>query len=417
MVDKAPKPTPSPSSGPRTSTSGELVDRVSGEAKSTTPPPSGSAPKGAKYGLDGRPIQSPIYAGQVWFAPLKPGETQTRFKKTQYYKGSGMAYLQTLTNKQRVEILGKLAQIPGAYSNPKDAPTQSYLQGLASSGLVAVREEDAAAVEKLMYISDTVGEDIQDTIARFYANPKLAAQTLDMSGYIKGAKKVNLTPAAALEVELSQALLDFLDLKADKKFLNNYVETINNLEIKRGGNLTSIERQQLLFDFVQKKAIDLFKDDKSPDTMLYQRGAVGGAYNVLRKAYYDYGIPAGEKDIYKQAIDGARSRQALENALQKISVQAQVAFPALTKYFEQGLTTRESLAAYSGIYSKIYGVPESSIEISKMFPVFKGKELMSPQEWEKYLYTLPEYKKTKLYEARTFDDASAMLRNFFGGAA
>lgn len=410
MVDTKPKPTPSPSSGPRTSTSGELVDKVSGEAKTTTPPP-GKTTTGPKYGLDGRPIGSPVYSGQVWSAPLKPGETRPIYsKKTQYSKGSGMTYLQTLTNKQRIEVLSRLAQIPGAYSNEKDVPTQSYLKGLAASGLVTVRPEDAAAVEKLMYISDTVGEDIEDTISRFYRDPKLARQTLDASGLV--GKKVSLTPADALRVELTQGLMDFLDTKPDKKLADEYVDTINKLELKRGGNITQLERETLLLDFVRRKALEIFKDDKQPDSLLMQKGAVGGTFNVLRKAYDSYGVPVDDKTLYKQSIDGARSRTALENAIQKIAVQAQVAFPALTPYFQQGLTTKEALATYTGIYSKIYGVPENSIEISKMYPVFKGKELMSPEEWQKYLYTLPEFKNTKLYQQRSFNDAQVLMRNF-----
>jgi hypothetical protein len=406
-----PTPKPSPSAGPKTSSSSQLVDKASDEAKSTTPPPTGTTiPKGVKYGLDGRPIQSPIYAGQAWFAPLKPGETASTFKKTQYYKGAGMTYLQTLTNKQRIAVLEKLAQIPGAYSNVKDIPTSDYLRGLSASQLISVRPEDAAAVEKLMYISDSVGENIEDTITRFFNDPKLAQQILNATGLV--GKKVSLTPADALRVEFTQAISDFLDDKADKKLADSYVDTINKLELKRGGNITQLERQTLLFDFVQKQAMEKFKDDKQPDSLLVQRGAVGGAYNTLRKRYDAYGVPVDDKTLYKQAIDGVRSRTALENAIQKVAVQAQVAFPALAQYFQQGLTTKEALATYIGIKSKIFEVPENSIQISEMYPVFKGKELMSPEEWQKYLYSLPEYKKTKTYQRQTFGDAATLMRNF-----
>lgn len=396
-----------------TSTSTQLVDKVSSNAKNTTPVPKNTGAKGT--GLDGRPLGSPIYGGETGslppqFAGGKPVPGQFITKKTQYYKGSGMTYLQTLNNKQRINVLAKLAQIPGAYSNEKDVPTSTYLQSLAASQLVAVRPEDAAAVEKLMYISDTVGENIEDTINRFYRDPKIAKQTLDMSGLV--GKKVSLTPADALRVELNQTMMDYLDVKVDKELANKYVDTINTLELKRGGNLTSLEREQLLFDFVQKKAQEIFKGDKQPDSLLLQKGAVGGAYNALRKTYDAYGVTVDDKTLYQQAIAGVRSRTALENTIQKIGVQAQVAFPALAQYFQQGLTTKEALATYAGIYSKIYGVPENSVEISKMYPVFKGKELMSPEEWQKYLYTLPEFKKTKLYQQRSFNDATVLMNNF-----
>lgn len=402
--------------GGQTATSSALADKASQTAKNAGGVPTNTGGGvGARTGLDGRPIGSPVYAGTSTSMPPTsstgrpiPGAFIT--KKTQYGKGSGMTYLQTLNNKQRIEVLSKLAQIPGAYSNEKYIPTISYLQGLKASGLVTVRPEDAAAVEKLMYVSDSVGENIEDTIDRFFKDRRLAQQTLDVSGL--AGKKVSLTPADALRVELTQALSDFLDVGADKKLATEYVDTINKLELNRGGNITQLERETLLLDFVRKKALEIFKDDKQPDSMLMQRGAVGGTFNVLRKAYDAYGVPVDDKTLYKQAIDGARSRTALENAVQKIAVQAQVAFPALEKYFQQGLTTKEALAAYTGIYSKIYGVPENSIEISKMYPVFKGKELMSPEEWQKYLYTLPEFKNTKLYQQRSFNDAQVLMNNF-----
>jgi hypothetical protein len=398
----------------KTKTSTELVDKASSEAKNAGGPPTNTGSSG-KIGLDGRPIGSPIYGGTSGSLPPQtstgrpvPGQFIT--KKTQYYRGAGMTFLQTLNNKQRIQVLEKLAQIPGAYSNEKDRPTLSYLKSLAASGMINVRPEDASAVEKLMYISDSVGESIDDTIDRFFKDKNLAKQTLDISGL--AGKKISLTPADALRVELNQSFLDYLDVKADKELANQYVDTVNKLELKRGGNITSLERQQLLLDFVQKKAMDIFKGDKQPDSLLLQKGALGGTFNVLRKTYDAYGVPVDDKTLYKQAIDGIRSRQALDNIIQKVGVQAQVAFPALAQYFQQGLTTKEALATYTGIYSKIYGVPENAVEISKMYPVFKGKDLMTPEEWQKYLYTLPEFKNTKLYQQRSFSDAEVLMNNF-----
>ena len=404
--------------GGNTATSTQLVDKVSTQAKNTAPVPKNTGSK--VTGLDGRPLGSPIYAGETaslppQFAGGRPVPGQFLPKKTQYYRGSGMAYLQTLNNKMRIDALRKLAQIPGAYANPKDAPTPAYLQSLAGTKLISVRPEDAAAIEKLMYISDTVGENIENTIDRFFNNPKLAQQTLDLSGL--AGKKVKLTPADALRVELNQSMMDFLDTKADKKISDEYVDAVNKLELKRGGAITSLERSQLLFDMVQKKALEIFKDDKAPDSLLLRKGAVGGTFNVLRQTYSDFGIPVDDKTLYKQAINGSRSRQALENTLQKIAVQAEVAFPALTSYIQKGLTTKEALATYAGIRSKVLGVPENSIQISDMYPVFKGKDLMTPKEWENYLYTLPEYKNSPLFTERQNSDARVLLRNFFGGAA
>jgi len=147
-----------------------------------------------------------------------------------------------------------------------------------------------------------------------------------------------------------------------------------------------------------------------------QRGALGGSYTALRKAYDAYGIPVDDKTVYKQAINSIRSRQALENEVQKISIQAQVSYPALAPYFQQGLTTRDALATYIGIKANLFDQQEKDIKVADMYPVFKGKELMTPQEWEDYLYTTPEYKKSRRYIGQMFSDAKTLVRNFVPGS-
>jgi hypothetical protein len=170
-----------------------------------------------------------------------------------------------------------------------------------------------------------------------------------------------------------------------------------------------------LLDAIQKKAGQMFKGSQAPDSLMMQRGALGGSYNALRKAYDAYGIPVDDKTVYKQAISSIRSRQALENEVQKISIQAQVSYPALAEYFKQGLTTKDALATYIGIRSNLFDIPEKDIKIADMYPVFKGKDLMTPQEWEDYLYTTPEYKKSRRYIGQIFSDAKTLIRNFVPG--
>jgi hypothetical protein len=400
-----------------TETSTELVDKASSEAKTAGAPPTNTGSSG-KIGLDGRPIGSPIYGGT---STSRPPETSTGrpvpgafiTKKTQYFKGAGMTFLQTLNNEQRIAILEKIAQIPGAYSNEKDRPTASYLQSLVVSGMINVRPEDAAAVEKLMYISDTVGEDISDTINRFYADPKLAKQTLDISGLV--GKKISLTPADALIVELQQSVLDYLDIKASKKEAESYAKKINDLEKKRGGALTQLERQQLLLDEVQNKAKEVFKDGiDEADTLLMRKGALGGTYNVLQQEYRDYGIPIDDKSLYKLAINSIRSKQALENNLSKIKLQAEVAMPAIKDYIKQGLSPKEALGTYLAAYSRFTGVPQNQVDLTRLAPVYSGDKVMPFNDWEKYLYTLPEAKDSPIVKEQKLNDSRVLIRNFIG---
>jgi hypothetical protein len=40
---------------------------------------------------------------------------------------------------------------------------------------------------------------------------------------------------------------------------------------------------------------------------------------------------------------------------------------------------------------------------------------MTPQEWEDYQYTTPEYKKSRRYIGQVFSDVKTLIRNFVPG--
>lgn len=401
--------------GGKTSTSEQLVDKVSPEAKSAADKKK-KQPTG-KIGLLGVPVGTEIVVGKTGSLPPStstglPIEGVPVTKTVQYVSGDGMRNFLNKTNAEKAEILAKLSVIPGVY--PKgQAPTLAYINNALAQGMVPIRPIDAKALEEVMKYADTVGENYTVSLDKLYRQPTLAQQFFAIKTTVPGKPK--LTPESALNLEITQAFSDYLDMPIDKKSAKDFANIVNNLERKRGTYLSAAERQSLLFDTVQKKAAEVFKNDKQPDSLLLQRGALGGSYNLLRKAYDAYGIPIDDKAIYKQAIGSIRSRQALENALQKVSVQAQVSYPALAQYFQQGLTTKEALATYIGIKAKLFGVPENSIKIDEMYPVFKGKELMTPQEWEDFLYTTPEFKKTRTYMAQRTSDAKTLIRNFIPG--
>ena len=401
----------------KTKTSSELADKVSPQAAEAAAKKQKTDTSGPKS-LLGVPVGTEIvvspatYPGPPQTAGGQPVRTPPVTKTVQYVPGDGMTKFLGLTNPEKAEVLAKLREIPGVY--PKgQAPTIEYINNGLSQGMVPVRPIDGKALEEVMKYADTVGESYSISLEKLYRQPALAQQFFAIKTTLP--TKPKLTPEASLNLEITQALNDYLDIQVDKKTAKAFVDSVNSLEKKRGTYLTTPERNQLLLDAVQKKAAEMFKGTAAPDSLMLQRGALGGSYNILRKAYDSYGIPVDDKNVYKQAISSIRSQQALENELQKISIQAQVSYPALAEYFKQGLTTREALATYIGIQADLFGKPENTIKVSDLYPVFKGKELMTPQEWENYLYSTPDYKKSRRYTNQMFSDAKTLIRNFVPG--
>lgn len=409
MVDKTPKPTPSPSPNPKSGLTPSEEARIAAE----------SAPKttsGAGKGLTGAPIGTEIIKGIGTVAPFKEGLLPTKVTaKTQYKYGDGMVAFATLSAPERIQLLAILAQIPGLYSK-KTAPTQEYLINVARSKMVPVRKEDVTALENVMRYADTVGEDYKTAAQYLVSNPQVAQGFFDISGTKAGkAKEISLTPADALALELEQSALDYLDFKVTKAEKTAYAKKINDLERKRGGALTALERNQLLIDTIQNKARELFKaDEEKPDSLLTRKGALGATFNIIRDEYRDYGIPINDTQIYKQAISSIRSKQALDNILGKVRLQAEVSMPAIKSYIQQGLTPREALGSYINLYSKVYQVPENQVDLTKLAPVYSGDKIMPYQDWQKYIYSMPEFTKTKMYQDQKLEDANTLIRNFIG---
>lgn len=409
MSITSPSPSPSPSPKRNISPSEEAE-----KAASTVPQNTDTT---GKKGLTGVPVGTKVLKAQYTVPGPKGRLTRTRdvYASTQYAAGSGATAFASLNNQEKIDLLAQLAQIPGLYARKK-APTSEYLQSMGAGKIVPIREEDAKALEDVMRYADTVGDSYTDAIKNLLANPEAARGFFDMGGTRAGAqRKISLTPSEALTLELQQSFADYLDINADKKEAAAYAKKINDLEKKRGGALTSLERQQLLFDAIQTKAAEVFKDGiDEADTLLMRKGALGGTYNVLRETYRDYGIPIDEKTLYKQAIGSVRSKQALDNTINKIKLQAEVAMPAIKTYIQQGLSPREALGSYVSLYSKFMGVPETQVDLTKLAPVFSGDKVMPYNDWEKFLYTLPEAKNSPLVKEQKMNDYRTLIRNFIG---
>jgi len=144
------QPTPNPSSAPKAGSPSADATNVSPEAQVA----GGGAPygtTGTKVGLDGRPVGSPIYVGQT------PGRYVGGVlelpvpitKQTQYTDTSAMDAFAGLSNRDKANLLAKLAQIPGIYQ-PGTQPTAQSIMAMGNA--IAPRKEDIAALTKRLSV-------------------------------------------------------------------------------------------------------------------------------------------------------------------------------------------------------------------------------------------------------------------------
>lgn len=410
MVSPTPKPTATPRPTPSPTTGGNLGISPEAQAAGAGVPTTTTGKASLIPGVD---VGTKVVKGRNTRYEGSQLITEEVYGTVQYTKGSGASTFATLNNQGKIDLLAQLAQIPGLYPRGK-APTQDYLIKVAQSGQVAPRQEDIDALENVMRYADTVGDDYQTSLKFLLGNPDVAQSFFDISG-TKGPKKIKTTPAEALAIELEQSMADYLDMKISDKEKKAYAAKINALEKKRGGALTSLERNQLLLDTVQDKARELYKQEAETEgSLLLRRGALGATFQLLRENYTEYGLPVDEKSLYKEAINSMRSKQALENTLNNIQLRAEVAMPALRDYIRQGLTPRKALGNYINLKSKLYGIPENEITLDSLAPVWSGDKLMAYTDWQKYLYSQPEFKNTELYGQQRLSDARALINNFVG---
>lgn len=411
MADTKPTPTPAPSPV----NTGALGPSAAAQSAANTAPAGTGSSSGKSSLIPGVSLGTKILKGQET-KYVEGGRVQNVdiYGTVQYYKGAGATVFATLNNQGKINLLAQLAQIPGVYSKGK-APTKEYLLRLAGSSQIALRQEDYDALENVMKYADTVGDDYQTSI-KFLTNNQNIANSFFNAPKSDAPKQVRVTPGEALSLELEQTALDYLDLKLTKEEKKKYVDKVNALEIKRGGALTSLERQLILTDTIQDKALELYKSEaNNPDSLLLERGALGSTYRLIRDNYAQYGLPLDDKSIYKQAVKSIRSKQALENIMGEIRLRAEVTMPALKDYIRQGLSPQKALSSYTSLYSKIYGVPQESVSLEKLAPVYSGDKLMPINEWQKYLYSLPEFRNTELYSKQRLDDTKTLVANFLGG--
>ena len=365
---------------------------------------------GGKKGLTGVPLGTPIVVGEE---PVYAGEGRLRGPsarqvtgKTQYQSGNGMKELISLNNQQRVDLLAKLAQIPGVYPRGK-APTPELLSAMAQSLEVGIRQEDADALEEIMKYADTVGVNYDIALNRFYDQPELAAA---FYGVTAGEKAPKVTDTQSLIAEISDKFQDTFDVKINKKIAKDYAKEVQSAQLKKGakGTLSAQEREDILLKYIQGGAEE-FSKLSGEGPMDQPRGVLGQYVQELRQEYYDNGLPMDEKRIYNMAIKSLRSPQELQNNKQKIQQRAQLVFPPLKEYIARGESVRDVLSPYMRLKSTIWEKDDKDINPSDMYDVMEGDKLRPINDYKMLLYKSPEHKKTQAYQEKTIGDVQGLL--------
>ena len=408
-------PTPNPTSAPKPgSPSADATNVSPGVQAAGNTAPIGTT--GIKAGLDGRPIGSPIYVGQTP-GRYVGGQLEAPVvitKQTQYTDISAINAFAGLSNQGKADLLLKLAQIPGIYK-PGTQPTIQSL--IAMGNAISPRKVDTDALTKVMRYSDTVGEDYQLSVDKFYTNKTLAASYFSVSGKSGPA----VTPSAALVSELNTQFMDIFNAGADKKIATAYAKEVQQLEAKQNGSISAQQREDIRLKYIQNAATTRYKTVMAtPDTKddaLLQEGALGMVVNQIRAAHANSGIPINDAEIYKKAIQGVRSEQALANILNITRQQAKSLYPAFKDLIDQGAEVSDLISPYANVYSKIYGKPVSQLKASDFYEVAAGDRAMSPDEYKKMLYAKPEFKDTETYKNTKQGALTAIVRAFGIGPA
>ena len=408
-------PTPNPSSAPKAGSPSADATNVSPDALVA----GGGVPfgtTGTKAGLDGRPLGSPIFVGQTP-GRYVGGQLEAPVaitKQTQYTSTSAVDTFAGLSNRDKANLLAKLAQIPGIYKAGSEPTAQSLM---AMGSAIAPRQVDIDALTKVMKYSDTVGEDYQLSVDKFFVNKGLAASFFS----IPAAKGPSLTPSAALISELNTQFIDIFNAGADKKIAAAYAKEVQQLEAKQNGSISAQQREDIRLKYIQNAAATRYKTAMAtPDTKddaLLQQGALGMVVSQIRAAHANSGIPINDAEIYKKGIQGVRSEQALANILNVTRQQAKSLYPAFKDLIEDGAEVSDLVAPYASVYSKIYGKPVSQLKPSDFYEVAAGAKAMSPDEYKKALYARPEFKDTETYKNTKQGALTAIVKAFGIGPA
>ena len=329
---------------------------------------------------------------------LKSGTEIKGGGKAELQKGAGANAFAVLEPTDRAALLLNLGRIPNLYS-PGTAPTPDFVSKMLKEGQVVPRMEDFAAYEKIIAHAEWAGDTPNNSLIKFANNPRLAEQFF---GKVSSVPKAVTSPAA-LQAELNSKFLDIFETKADSKLAKEYAKEINDLESTKAGAGTQ-QREDILLKYIQKKANELGALPGTAD-----KGSLGRVVRTIRNAYDDNGIPTNEKDIYSKAIQSLRSKEAAQNIIDGIMMQAGTVMPAFKEGYTRGESARQQLSPWINTRAQILGISPDQIKTSDMYEVGSGPVAIPIPEYKKLVYKSEEYRKSDGFKTRSLNDKQALI--------
>ena len=329
---------------------------------------------------------------------LKSGTEIKGGGKAELQKGAGANAFAVLEPTDRAALLLNLGRIPNLYS-PGTAPTPDFVSKMLKEGQVVPRMEDFAAYEKIIAHAEWAGDTANNSLIKFANNPRLAEQFF---GKVSSVPKAVTSPAA-LQAELNSKFLDIFETKADSKLAKEYAKEINDLESTKAGAGTQ-QKEDILLKYIQKKANELGALPGTAD-----KGSLGRVVRTIRNAYDDNGIPTNEKDIYSKAIQSLRSKEAAQNIIDGIMMQAGTVMPAFKEGYTRGESARQQLSPWINIRAQILGISPDQIKTSDMYEVGSGPVAIPIPEYKKLVYKSEEYRKSDGFKTRSLNDKQALI--------
>jgi hypothetical protein len=357
----------------------------------------------SKVGVTGVPVGTPIYLGEQEIREDGKLRGQTVASgKTQYAVGDGMKTLLKLDNPSRVQLLQTLAQIPGVYPKGK-APTPQQLLAMAETGEIAIRTDDARALENIMKYADTIGTTYEVAAQRLFNQPTLAAGFYGFEP-AKGRKQI---AEGSLIAEIGDKFQNTFDVQVPKDIAKKYAAEVRAAYAKNP-SLSAQERENIMLNYLEDAA-DSLAQISGQGEGFQPRGVLGTYISQLRQEYYDNGLPMDEQKIYRMAVRSLRDPQELESNKQRVRQRAELVFPPLREYIARGESVRDVLSPYMRLKASIFEKNDADINPSDMYDVMEGDKLKNINDYKMSLYRSPEYKKTNAYKQREVSDARGLL--------
>lgn len=360
------------------------------DAANTNPPPTGS---GTKKTLLNLPPNTPIKTGQ---------NTTTSASEIE---GNAELFFANKTPAERAALLLRLGQIPNLYPTGQ-APNAQYVGAMGNR--IVWRPADATALKNILLIQDQLGDATPDvTLTNLISNPGLSSRFF---GKVSATPKA-VTPLSALEAEMNAKFQDLFETPADKAMIKAYAKEVNRLEA--GAGITAQQKEDIFLKYTQQKANDLYNLSQTGEAPgATEKGALGSYVRSIRAAYADNGIPMNEKDIYSKAVSSLRSKDAYNNTLNGIQMQAATVMPAFKDLINQGKTAKEVLAPYINLRAQILEIPADQVKVTDMYDVASGDKPVSIQDYKNKLYASDAFKKTNAFKERSLGDMQALLKAF-----